>query len=201
MFKIIRWLIFGVLAIFIGFKLYQTYHDVKRVMIYQPMVKEVLEEMGNPVEEDMVLAMIYTETKGKSADLMQSSESVSGSANTITDSRESIRQGVETLAKNAEKAEKAGLDDWTAVQAYNFGGSYIDYVAENGKENLIKVAKAYSRDVVAPSLGNKTGKTYIYYHPIALIHGGQLYVNGGNIYYSRQVRTNMYIIEFMNLFP
>ncbi len=39
-----------------------------------------------------------------------------------------------------------------------------------------------------------TGKTYSYYHPIALLHGSKLYINGGNFYYSRQVRMNMYML-------
>lgn len=200
MFKKIKFFFLLVVFVFIAVKFFQAYQDVRRVMTYRPMVKEVLAEMGDPVEEDLVLAMIYTETKGKSVDLMQSSESITGSTNTITDSRASIRQGVGALVTNLTVAKEAGMDQWTAVQAYNFGTPYIGYVADHGGENLIKVAKDYSRDVVAPSLGNKEGKTYLYYHPIALIHGGRLYVNGGNIYYSRQVRTNMYLMALMNLF-
>ncbi len=201
MFKKILKLLLISLLLFIGFKLYQAYHDIKQVMSHRSLVQEIIKEENSSVDEDLVLAMIYTETKGRSADLMQSSESITGSTNTITDSRESIRQGIKILEKNLALAKEAGLDEWVAVQAYNFGSAYIDYVAKHGGENLIRVAKEYSRDIVAPSLGNTTEKTYIYYHPIALIHGGQLYVNGGNIYYSRQVRTNMYLIAFMNSFP
>ena len=86
------------------------------------------------------------------------------------------------------------------VQAYNFGTSYIDYIAKHGSKNTITLAKTYSRDVVAPSLGNTTGESYFYYHPLALISGGQLYRNGGNIYYSREVHFNLYLIELMSLF-
>ena len=96
-------------------------------------------------------------------------------------------------------AEEAQVDVWTAVQAYNYGPAYINYVAENGGENTIEVAKKYSKEVVAPSLGNNTGENYNYFHPISLIHGGKLYVNGGNIYYSRQVQLNLYIMKFMNI--
>ncbi|TNY48573.1 lysozyme family protein, partial [Streptococcus pyogenes] len=39
-----------------------------------------------------------------------------------------------------------------------------------------------------------------YYHPLALISGGKLYKNGGNIYYSREVHFNLYLIELMSLF-
>ena len=69
---------------------------------------------------------------------------------------------------------------WTAVQAYNFGPAYIDFIAQNGKENTLALAKQYSRDTVAPLLGNTTGKTYSYIHPISIFNGAELYVNGGN---------------------
>ena len=48
---------------------------------------------------------------------------------------------------------------------YNFGPAYIDFIAQNGKENTLALAKRYSRDTVAPILGNTTGKTYTYINP------------------------------------
>ncbi|MBZ5798104.1 cell wall hydrolase Pmp23, partial [Burkholderia contaminans] len=80
-----------------------------------------------PANEELVLAMIYTETKGKEGDVMQSSESASGSTNTINDNASSIRQGIQTLTGNLYLAQKKGVDIWTAVQAYNFGPAYIDF--------------------------------------------------------------------------
>ncbi len=197
--KLIRILLLFLL-IFFGYKCYQTYGSVKQVMTYQSMVQEVLAENDTKANEELVLAMIYTETKGRTADVMQSSESASGYANTITDSKESIRQGVVFLSTNLGLAEVAGVDVWTAVQAYNFGPAYIEYVAQNGGVNSLELAEEYSKTVVAPSLGNTSQETYIYYHPIALLNGGKLYVNGGNIYYSRQVRFNMYMMRLFNLF-
>lgn len=144
--------------------------------------------------------MIYTETKGKEGDVMQSSESASGSTNTINDNASSIRQGIQTLTGNLYLAQKKGVDIWTAVQAYNFGPAYIDFIAQNGKENTLALAKQYSRETVAPLLSNRTGKTYSYIHPISIFHGAELYVNGGNYYYSEQVRLNLYIIKCFTLF-
>ena len=47
-------------------------------MTYQPMVREIwAKEILQPMKS-LVLAMIYTETKGKEGDVMQSSESASG---------------------------------------------------------------------------------------------------------------------------
>ncbi len=200
MFKILRRVLVLVLLIFTGYKLFHMYQDVKQVMTYQSLVREVLSEQDTPANEELVLAMIYTETKGKENDVMQSSESKSGSTDTISDDKSSIRQGVQTLTENLNLAQKKGVDVWTAIQAYNFGPAYIDFIAENGKENTLALAKQYSRDTVAPSLGNSTGKTYTYINPISLFQGTELYVNGGNYYYSRQVRLNLYIIKFFSLF-
>ena len=200
MFKILRRVLVLVLLIFTGYKLFHMYQDVKQVMSYQSLVREVLSEQDTPANEELVLAMIYTETKGKENDVMQSSESKSGSTDTISDDKSSIRQGVQTLTENLNLAQEKGVDVWTAIQAYNFGPAYIDFIAENGKENTLALAKQYSRDTVAPSLGNSTGKTYTYINPISLFQGTELYVNGGNYYYSRQVRLNLYIIKFFSLF-
>ncbi|MGQ7338260.1 lysozyme family protein [Streptococcus suis] len=195
--KLVRLLLLIVL-IFIGIRLFQGYRAVKQVMTYQSMVQEVLAENDTKANEELVLAMIYTETKGESADVMQSSESATGYTNTITDSKESIRQGVVYLSENLRLAEEKGVEVWTAVQAYNFGPAYIDYIAQNGGEHTLTLAEEYSRTVVAPSLGNSTEETYTYFHPLALLNGGKLYVNGGNIYYAREVQLNMYFMRLMN---
>ncbi|MTB64586.1 lysozyme family protein [Streptococcus sp. zg-86] len=187
-----------IVLVFLAYQFYKVHQAVKQVMTYQPMVQEILAENDTKANEELVLAMIYTETKGQQADVMQSSESASGYADTITDSKESIRQGVEYLTQNLTFAEEAKVDVWTAVQAYNYGPAYIDYIAQNGGKNTIELATTYSREVVAPSLGNTTAATYTYYHPMALLNGGKLYVNGGNIYYSRQVRFNVYLIRLMS---
>ena len=200
MFKILRRVLVLVLLIFTGYKLFHMYQDVKQVMTYQSLVREVLSEQDTPANEELVLAMIYTETKGKENDVMQSSESKSGSTDTISDDKSSIRQGVQTLTENLNLAQEKGVDVWTAIQAYNFGPAYIDFIAQNGKKNTIALAKQYSRDTVAPTLGNTTGKTYTYINPISLFQGTELYVNGGNYYYSRQLRLNLYIIKFFSLF-
>lgn len=200
MFKRIRRVLVLAVFLFAGYKAYRVNQDVKQVMTYQPMVREILSEKDTPANEELVLAMIYTETKGKEGDVMQSSESASGSTNTINDNASSIRQGVQTLTDNLYLAQKKDVDVWTAVQAYNFGPAYIDFIAQNGKENTLALAKQYSRETVAPLLGNTTGKTYSYIHPISIFHGAELYVNGGNYYYSRQVHLNLYIIKCFTLF-
>ncbi|WNY48085.1 lysozyme family protein [Streptococcus sp. 29896] len=200
MMKKITRTIFLVVLVFLAYQFYVIRTNVKQVLSFQSTVQEVLISSQSPASEDLILAMIYTETKGLKADVMQSSEAETGTTNTISDSRESIQVGVAYLNQMFAAAEAANLDSWTAVQAYNYGPGYISYVAANGGENTIELSKNYSLTIVAPSLGNSDGETYTYYHPIAVLNGGKLYVNGGNIYYSRQVEFNQYLIRFMKLF-
>nr|AIA94374.1 CAZy families GH23 protein [uncultured Enterococcus sp.] len=107
---------------------------------------------------------------------MQSSESVYGKQNQFDTPEQSIEQGVSYLAELIEKAEQMNCDLWTAVQAYNFGTDYIDYVAERGGVNTLELAETYSREVLSPLLGNDTEQTYtLLGHPIGLYNGGHLY--------------------------
>ncbi|CAM2781744.1 lysozyme family protein [Streptococcus pluranimalium] len=201
MMKYIKWFVLVLLLGTMTIQSLRVYRDVKNVLSYRPIVEDILAEHDSVSTEDLVLAMIYTETKGQEADLMQSSESSTGVANTITDSRESIRQGVTVLSENLLTSQSKETDIWTAVQAYNFGSSYIDFVAKNGSKNTISLSKKYSRTVVAPSLGNTSGETYRYYNPIALLYGGgALYRNGGNIYYAKQVQFNLVLIKLISHF-
>lgn len=181
---------------------YVTYRQVSHVLSYRALVREVLAEhpsSNNQTHENLVLAMIYTETKGEEDDVMQASESWSGTVNSITDTRSSVRQGVAVLSENFALASSHQVDDWTAIQAYNFGAPYITYVAQNGGVNSLAVAKQYSRDILAPSLGNTTGETYSYNSLLAFFNGDRkLYQNGGNYYYSRQVQVNLYLVKLFS---
>ena len=95
MFKWIRRLVVLVLVLFLGIQAYRLHANIQHVLAYESMVKEVLAEddVDNTTNVDLVLAMIYTETKGKTDDVMQSSESSSGVTNSIKNRKESIRQG------------------------------------------------------------------------------------------------------------
>ncbi len=198
MFKKIRRIIYVLIALLAIYKGVTIYQSVKRVLAYRPLVEQVLAEDDNDTNEDLVLAVIYTETKGQDDDVMQSSESSTGTTKSIKDNKESIKQGTKVLAENLEKAQAAKTDSWTAVQAYNFGTNYINYVSERGGKNTIQLAKAYSRDVVAPSLGNKTGKTYYHINPVSILYGGgKLYVDGGNHYYAKQVQFSLFLIRII----
>ena len=108
-------------------------------------------------------------------------------------------QGITNLTEMLEYAHEKGVDVWTGVQAYNFGKAYVDYIAKNGGKNTLTLAEGYSKDVVAPSLGNTTGEEY--YHitlDSLLFNKGKLYKNGGNIFYAKEVRWNMKIVHLFN---
>ena len=105
MFKLLRRVLVLAVFLFAVYKVYHIHQDVKQVMTYQPMVREILSERDTPANEELVLAMIYTETKGKEGDVMQSSESASGTTNTINDNVTSIRQGIQTLTDNLYLAQ------------------------------------------------------------------------------------------------
>lgn len=180
---------------YVGFKIHQ---NVQHVMTYETEVEEAVNANNISEYKNLVLAIIYTESKGRSKDLMQSSESAYGKQQMIGTTKESIDLGVSFLAQSIEKANEAGCDSWTAVQAYNFGIDYIEFVKERGEKNSVHLAEEYSREILSPLLGNMNQKTYRYYRPQALVHnGGFLYSNGGNMFYADVVKMNQQFITWL----
>ncbi|MDR2977463.1 MAG: lysozyme family protein [Streptococcaceae bacterium] len=183
-----------------GIYAYRTHNAVKRVEAYRSVIESVLKEDNLPdSDKELVLAIIYQETKGGERDVMQSSESVSGVKNTASDTRDSIKNGISHLAEMLSYAEKKETDVWTGVQAYNFGKAYVDYVADNGGKNTMALADDYSKSVLAPSLGNTTGQTYRHLTWDAFTYnGGKLYTDGGNLFYAQEVKEKMNLIRWFN---
>ncbi|MEG0285739.1 MULTISPECIES: lysozyme family protein [Vagococcus] len=187
-------LLIGLIAGFFVYK--KVSAQVEDVLHWEDQVSKATKEYGIESYTDIVLAIIFTESKGNHVDIMQSSESKYGQRNLIMSSEESIDSGVEHLAEVLKEAEEKGCDVWTAVQAYNFGSQYISYVAEKGQINSLELAETYSRDVLAPLLGNTTQETYTYKHPLALIYNkGKLYRDGGNFFYAESVKWNLKLIK------
>ncbi|MEI5995614.1 lysozyme family protein [Candidatus Enterococcus mansonii] len=188
-------LLMVIISAYFGFKIRQ---NVQQVMGYETQVKQAAKENNISEYEDLILAIIYTESKGKSDDLMQSSESAYGKQQMITTSEESIEVGTAFLAQAIVKANQSDCDIWTAVQAYNFGLDYIDYVKERGEKNSIRLAESYSKEILSPLLGNGDQKTYRYYRPQAVLYnGGYLYSNGGNMFYAEIVKMNQQFIRWL----
>lgn len=174
-----------------GYYFYRNYQILKQVHQYEEQVTKAVQEENIPQYKNLVLGIIFTETKGENDDPMQSSESKGGYPNQIEESQESIDQGVAFLAKAIKKAEAEGCDLWTAVQAYNFGLDYIDYVAEHGGTNSLELAERYSKSTLSPQLGNDTQTRYRYLSLHSVFYnGGYLYHNGGNFFYANLVKAN-----------
>ncbi|MGG5338415.1 hypothetical protein IGJ48_001109 [Enterococcus pernyi] len=180
----------------------RTYQSIKRVENYQPEISSALEKYQMQEHENLVKAIILTESRGNGVDLMQSSESAYGQMGAITTQEGSIDQGVKYLSEMIAEAKALGCDLATAIQAYNFGKDYIAYVNERGGKNTVRLAEEYSRDVLSPLLGNDNKKTYHYWRIQSLLYnGGYLYHNGGNMFYADVVKMNQQFLEwYENIF-
>lgn len=193
--------VFAILATIL-FLFGRTYQSIKRVENYQPQISSALEKYQMQEHENLVKAIILTESRGNGVDLMQSSESAYGQMGAITTQEGSIDQGVKYLSEMIAEAKALGCDLATAIQAYNFGKDYIAYVNERGGKNTVRLAEEYSRDVLSPLLGNDNKKTYRYWRIQSLLYnGGYLYHNGGNMFYADVVKMNQQFLEwYENIF-
>ena len=125
-YKIMLLLFVGLVA-GLGYLGYKIHQNVETVMTFEKQVEAEVKKNKIPEYKTLALAIIYTESKGKSGDIMQSSESVYGQQEVIETPEESIAHGIKFLAEALAKAKEAGCDEWTGVQAYNYGLDYIQY--------------------------------------------------------------------------
>ncbi|UOQ91494.1 lysozyme family protein [Halobacillus shinanisalinarum] len=95
---------------------------------YRPLFEKYAAKYGVSDYVELLLAKTMQESGGKLDDVMQASESLGLPPNTIDDPERSIKVGVQYFA---DMLEKAGGDVKLALQAYNFGGGFIDYVKEH----------------------------------------------------------------------
>ncbi|EPI01476.1 CHAP domain protein [Enterococcus faecalis 13-SD-W-01] len=159
----------------------------QEVLQYEKIVKKEAAVNEIPDKVDVLLAIMAVESGGRGNDVMQSSESLGLPPNSLQP-LESIKQGVKYYASLLRSTRDKGCNDDVAIASYNFGGGYIDFVVKNGKKHTLEIAEKFSKDVVAPSLGNTTGEKYYYPNPIANDHGNYLYWNGGNFFYVALVK-------------
>lgn len=160
---------------------------------WRDLVSREAEAQGMTNYVSLILAIIQVESGGRGTrDIMQSSESAGLPPNTFQSEEESIRQGVTYLRSIIEILQgfNQGYENNAKLiaQAYNFGSPFARYVGNRGGEYDLEVAEAYSRDIVAPSLGNYNGTTYSYVNTISQSVGKTyLYRNGGNYLYGEMV--------------
>lgn len=103
------------------------------VQKYESTVRKYAREYDIEQYTPVVLAIMQQESGGNpsEADPMQSSESLCGRIGCITNPEHSIAQGLKHFNNVLEKAEG---DLYLAIQSYNFGTGFINYVKQrNGK--------------------------------------------------------------------
>lgn len=142
---------------------------------------------------DLILAIIQVESGGTGTrDIMQSSESAGYPRNYFQTELESVRQGISYLKSIIAILESFNMgyeNNFRLIaQSYNYGSPFASYVGNRGGTYDLSMAEDYSRNVVAPSLGNYTGETYSYVNAVSKSFGKTyLYRNGGNFFYGELV--------------
>ena len=150
------------------------------VLAHQPMVEKYARQNGISNYVYVLLAIIQVESEGKLEDVMQSSESAGLPVNTLG-TEDSIKQGCKYFAELVTKADKLGCDMDAVIQAYNYGSSFLDFVAKNGKRYTFELAQEFSRQ-------HSGGVKVTYKNEISTpINGGWRY-NYGNMFYVKLVR-------------
>ncbi|WP_112179560.1 MULTISPECIES: lysozyme family protein [Paraliobacillus] len=112
------------------------------VVSYQPLIERHLKEMGKEAYTAVIMALMMQESGGRGNDPMQASESYCGEIGCISDPEVSIDKGIDYFVNVLEKTDG---DVKLALQSYNFGEGFIDYVKENGGSYTQVLAIAFSK--------------------------------------------------------
>ncbi len=145
------------------------------VLAYEPIVEKYAKEFGIEEYINYLLAIMQVESGGTLQDVMQSSESVGLPASTLS-AEESIKQGCKYFASLLKVAKDKDCDINTVVQSYNYGSSFIDYVAGRGNKYTFELAESFANE---RSGGNKVN----YDNPIAVNENGGWKYGYGNMFY------------------
>lgn len=116
------------------------------VRVWQPLVKAELQKYEMEEYTPIVLSIIKQESGGKKLDIMQSSESIDLPPNTIKNPLTSIETGVHYFKQSIDRMDETNVDLNTAIQSYNYGLGYIDYVKANGGKHNPDLSKKFSTD-------------------------------------------------------
>ncbi|EOZ5987585.1 lysozyme family protein [Enterococcus faecium] len=148
----------------------------QEVLNYQPLVEKYAKKEGIEDYVSILLAIIQIESGGRLKDVMQSSESKGLPPNTIAEPEASIKQGVHYFAGLVRSAESLGVDQDSVIQAYNYGGGFLNYVAKHGKKYSYELAENFSKE-------QANGQRVTYANDVSIpINGGFRY-NYGNQFY------------------
>ena len=123
------------------------------VLNYEDIMLKYAKE--NHIEEyiELLQAMMMQESGGKGNDPMQSSECEFNTQfekvpNAINEPEYSIKVGIQYFAKCLDRAKVQSIDDkngiYLALQAYNYGIGYINYVRQNDDQYTYQNAIDFS---------------------------------------------------------
>lgn len=116
----------------------QVNEEIERM---RPMFEKYAEMFGIPNQIDLLMAIAMQESGGRHLDVMQSSESIGLPPNSIIRPERSIEVGVRYFS---EMLKQANGDTKLALQAYNFGGGFINYALDNGGKYTPDLAEAFA---------------------------------------------------------
>ncbi|WP_100487454.1 lysozyme family protein [Sporolactobacillus pectinivorans] len=119
---------------------------------YRPIFKKYAEVNGIRNDTDLLMAIAMQETRGRLTDIMQSSESQGLPRNSIHSPQQSIEAGARYFSKTLKKSEG---NIALALQSYNFGAGFSDYVSQHGGKFTPQLAQQYSK-LKAKELGWKS---------------------------------------------
>ncbi|WP_206911560.1 hypothetical protein IGL98_000487 [Enterococcus sp. DIV0840] len=154
---------------------------------WRPLVEKATEKYGISGYENLILSVIWTETGGIAElypDIMQSSESLGLPPNGIATPEKSIDAGVSYLAKLIKRTQEKQLNIRAAIQSYNYGEGYIDWLLEHELDYDFETAKYFSRE-------KSNGKVVNYANEIATSMGYTWRYSYGNMFYVPKVTSYM----------
>ena len=135
-----------------------------------------------------LIAIMEVESHGNGNDPMQSSESAGLPPGSFTDPKDSIRQGAYYFAGCLSLANENSCDLMTAVQAYNYGTGFINYVADNGGRYTLELAISFAEKYSG-------GIQVDYSNSIAVDYDGGWRYAYGNMFYAQLVNQYIYSYE------
>lgn len=159
-------------------------------------VEKYCKEFGISDQVMVILAIMQVESGGKGGDVMQASESLGLPVNTLG-TEASIKQGVKYFASLLKNMKAAGVDLNTAIQSYNYGGGFIDYVAKHGKKYTLELATSFAKEksggrkVTYTNAVAKDGWRYAYGNMYYVSVISQYLVTGGAKFDDKTVQAIM----------
>ena len=161
----------------------------EEVLKHQPTVEKYAKEYEISDYVNYLLAIMQVESGGTgTTDVMQASESLGLPLNSLS-TEESIKQGCKYFSELLKSAEAKGCDINTVVQAYNYGGGFIDYVSSHGKKYTFELAVSFAKD-------KSGGVKVTYKNEISIKENGGWRYKYGNMFYVWLVNQYLAVPSF-----